>query len=76
MRNQIDVLREVFEEWLMINKFDYDYCDMTLDIYNKVNDKNMELSDLYINFNNKITEKFKKFIIALNRPGPGYIRII
>lgn len=25
MRNQIDVLREVFEEWLMINKFDYDY---------------------------------------------------
>jgi hypothetical protein len=25
MRNQIDVFREVFEDWLMINEFDYDY---------------------------------------------------
>jgi hypothetical protein len=25
MRNQIDVLKAVFEEWLMLNEFDYDY---------------------------------------------------
>lgn len=25
MRNQIDIFREVFEDWLMINEFDYDY---------------------------------------------------
>jgi hypothetical protein len=45
----------------VLDKFDYDYRDMTLDIYNKINDKNMELSELYSTFNKNIAEKFEKY---------------
>ena len=45
----------------VLDKFEYDYRDMTIDIYNKINEKNMELSDIYSKFNDKMTNQFETF---------------
>ena len=45
----------------VLDKFEYDYVDLTLDVYNKIIDKNLDLSNLYTEFNNKISKKFEKY---------------
>jgi len=51
----------------ILNKFDYDTNLLTLDIHSKIIDKNQQLRDMYIKFDEELTERYTHYKTKMDK---------